>query len=312
MKKLTARRFVLALGALSYSIAAFGGIVDESDQLVVVDPSATGLSFLSTTASPGQKLTLRTDGAVSASEGTIDFIGDRQWQWIAPEDFVKAVLTIASGEEKQTLNVFALRPWDPDEKSIGEFKIGQYAAKPFKGLHTYQRPTGFVPVNEQTEHMLVSPNFRLSHFKCKQQPRLSDAYVMFTLPLLVKLEKLLAVVRENHGQNAQLHVMSGFRTPWYNRLIGNRTSRSRHLFGDAADVFVDTDGDGRMDDLTGDGQSDLKDAIHLAQLAKIALGRDPTMWKAGGLAVYQANAAHGPFIHIDARGYKARWGKSAD
>jgi hypothetical protein len=28
----------------------------------------------------------------------------------------------------------------------------------------------------------------------------------------------------------------------------------------------------------------------------------------GGLGLYQANRAHGPFVHVDVRGYPARWG----
>jgi hypothetical protein len=27
----------------------------------------------------------------------------------------------------------------------------------------------------------------------------------------------------------------------------------------------------------------------------------------GGLSAYRANSAHGPFVHIDARGVRARW-----
>jgi hypothetical protein len=36
----------------------------------------------------------------------------------------------------------------------------------------------------------------------------------------------------------------------------------------------------------------------------------PSSWYrpfAGGLGVYPANRAHGPFIHVDVRGYRARW-----
>ena len=29
----------------------------------------------------------------------------------------------------------------------------------------------------------------------------------------------------------------------------------------------------------------------------------------GGLAAYDATTAHGPFVHIDLRGYRARWGR---
>ncbi|MBA3894109.1 MAG: hypothetical protein H0X69_10505 [Gemmatimonadales bacterium] len=29
---------------------------------------------------------------------------------------------------------------------------------------------------------------------------------------------------------------------------------------------------------------------------------------AGGLGLYRANRAHGPFLHVDVRGHPARWG----
>ena len=102
--------------------------------------------------------------------------------------------------------------------------------------------------------------------------------------------------------------MSGFRTPRYNASIGNRTTSSRHLFGGAADIYVDGDGDGWMDDLTGDGVVNFADAQELARLAEGLAAEGPeTRWRPGGMGIYPANSVHGPFVHIDSRGYRARW-----
>ena len=30
----------------------------------------------------------------------------------------------------------------------------------------------------------------------------------------------------------------------------------------------------------------------------------------GGVGVYRGNSVHGPFAHVDARGVRARWGRS--
>lgn len=60
--------------------------------------------------------------------------------------------------------------------------------------------------------------------------------------------------------------MSGYRTPYYNRSIGNETRYSRHVYGDAADIYVDDDDDGIMDDLDGDGKSTLDDARTLGEV----------------------------------------------
>jgi hypothetical protein len=87
---------------------------------------------------------------------------------------------------------------------------------------------------------------------------------------------------------------------------GGRARDSRHQFGDAADVFVDNDGDGRMDDLNGDRRVDQRDAQILIDAAERVEAAHPDL--VGGAGRYRANRAHGPFAHIDVRGRRARWG----
>ena len=101
--------------------------------------------------------------------------------------------------------------------------------------------------------------------------------------------------------------MSGWRSPDYNRSIGNKTSVFRHLYGDAADIFIDEDKDGYMDDLNGDGKIDIGDAKALQSLAQSLSINSEGKWIQGGLASYRKNEFHGPFVHVDARGYPARW-----
>jgi len=103
-------------------------------------------------------------------------------------------------------------------------------------------------------------------------------------------------------------VMSGFRTPQYNAAGGNTSGRaelSRHMYGDASDVFVDNDGDGRMDDLNHDGRVDMQDAEVSLQAGERVEQKYPSL--IGGVGAYSASAGHGPFTHIDVRGYRARW-----
>jgi uncharacterized protein YcbK (DUF882 family) len=98
-----------------------------------------------------------------------------------------------------------------------------------------------------------------------------------------------------------LRVMSGYRTPTYNKAIGN-VAYSMHLWGAAADVFVETD-------FNGDGRIDRHDAEVFAQLVDATdRERDDKPLPAGGLGAYGATAAHGPFVHIDVRPSHARWG----
>jgi len=101
-----------------------------------------------------------------------------------------------------------------------------------------------------------------------------------------------------------LHVMSGFRTPYYNRAIGNRTEYSRHLYGGAADIFIDADENGYMDDLNGDGHITKADAHVLASMVDAQQHEESFV---GGLGIYGPAPHRGPFVHVDARGYRARW-----
>jgi len=86
------------------------------------------------------------------------------------------------------------------------------------------------------------------------------AYIALSTPLLRKMEALLdAVNRAGYWHtDTDSHVRLPY--PFYNASIGNETGYSRHLWGDAADVFVDTNRDGVMDDLNGDGKVSLADA----------------------------------------------------
>jgi len=102
-------------------------------------------------------------------------------------------------------------------------------------------------------------------------------------------------------------VMSGFRTPQYNHhtLNNPRSSLSRHQFGDAADVWIDNEGDGYMSDLNGDGRRDIEDARVMLRAVERVEQQHPEL--VGGAGLYRANRVRGPFIHVDVRGARARW-----
>ena len=76
---------------------------------------------------------------------------------------------------------------------------------------------------------------------------------------------------------------------------------------DAADVFVDLDDNGRMDDINGDGKADLGDALLIYGMVE-ELSKDTWFQPfEGGLGIYPPNPRFGPMVHMDTRGEKARW-----
>ncbi len=215
---------------------------------------------------------------------------------------------MVSSEARDTIDLTFMVERPATEVSRGAldgYEIGAYRPRPASMSPAYEPPRGFVAARPEDYDILVSPNFRLGQFLCKEpgDPR----YLVVSPPLLVKLEALLVAVNQAGYPAASLTVMSGFRTPAYNRAIGNTTDFSRHLWGDAADVFVDNDGDARMDDLNRDGRLDVKDAKWLAGVVEKMMASHDDALVPGGLSAYRATSAHGPFVHVDARGQRARW-----
>ena len=125
---------------------------------------------------------------------------------------------------------------------------------------------------------------------------------------MLKLEQILEAANARGWRTDSFAVMSGYRTPDYNAGLGNG-SYSRHIYGGAADIFIDTDGDGVMDDLNGDGSHDRADAAALYDLVEEMSGAGHESWLAGGLGEYGPNTRHGAFVHVDERGFRARWGR---
>jgi hypothetical protein len=216
-------------------------------------------------------------------------------------------ITDADGRATMRLNVFVMWQHEGDRRTVlNGYRIGQYPSEPFRGLTVYEPPSGFVEVTPDNARLEVSPNFRLGQFVSKQSSGYPK-YVVLRPELLQKLETILGALNAHDERITSLTVMSGYRTPHYNQAIGNGRY-SRHVWGGAADIFVDLNGNGRMDDLDGDGQVTRADSEWLAAFVDAMERRgDFGEQLIGGIGTYGANAAHGPFVHVDARGYQARW-----
>lgn len=190
---------------------------------------------------------------------------------------------------------------------VGLYFIGTWPTE--RGAHKgYVTPSGFIEVTRENQNTYVSEHFRLRDFLTKGQANVWPKYLVLDMKLVDKLELILAELEADGVKVSGVRVMSGFRTPQYNASGGNtagRASLSRHMYGDAADVFIDNDGDGWMDDINGDGRVDTGDARYFAAAAERVERRYPSL--VGGIGIYNAGSGHGPFVHIDTRGYRARW-----
>ena len=189
---------------------------------------------------------------------------------------------------------------------LNGYPVGIYPSEREGTESNYERPSGFVEITQENRATLLSDHVALADLDCKLDVPFPH-YAVVRTSLLVKLESLIQVLNLEGLPGDDLRVMSGYRTPQYNRSIGNPTTFSRHLVGDAADVYVDGDGDERMDDLDGDGTSDYRDALTLYRFVD-AMDEQPTFESlVGGASAYRPQADHGPFVHLDTRGYPARW-----
>ncbi len=231
--------------------------------------------------------------------------GPGTWRWTAPESAgLHRVHILRSDDALVTLNVFVLRPLtDVVDGELNGYRIGYYP-HPVREIHA--APRGLVEVTEALAAARVSPHFTLGQFLCRQQPGHWPKYLVLQPTLVTKLERLLEEVNHRGIRTDTFYVMSGYRTPWYNRSIGN-VPYSRHVWGAAADIFIDTRGDGRMDDLTGNGSSGLADAKVLHRIVDERFGASGNARPVIGLGLYGPRPHRGPFVHVDVRDERARW-----
>jgi hypothetical protein len=208
------------------------------------------------------------------------------------------------------LSFISLLPFSSKKNGrIGSYRMGFWPGERRLRLGSYGNPDGFIEVTPQNQDTEVSDHFRLRDFLTKDQFNVWPKYLVLREELIDKLELVIAELQRDGIPVRRMTVMSGFRTPQYNQRgvgSGGRAQDSRHQYGDAADVFVDNDGDGWMDDLNRDGRVDHRDAQVILAAAERVERRHPDL--TGGVGVYRATRAHGPFAHVDVRGRRARWG----
>jgi uncharacterized protein YcbK (DUF882 family) len=263
---------------------------------------------------PGEPLPI-TDGV--DGEVAVEYVGETgdtvPAAQGAPPPGIWNVLLRARSEIRRVPDLTVLSMVPLTEKRSG--RIGSYLIGSWPNERggtprspAYAPPRGMVRVTPENLDLPVSRHFRLRHFVTKGQENVWPKYVLISPRLLDKLELTIDELNRSGVRVDRIGVISGFRTPNYNSGGGDTSGRgalSRHMYGDAMDWFVDNDGNGRMDDLNGDGRVDIEDARIMAQAAERVERQYPDL--IGGIGVYRPTGAHSGFIHIDTRGYRARW-----
>jgi uncharacterized protein YcbK (DUF882 family) len=219
---------------------------------------------------------------------------------IAPDapGFYTLRLTLAG--EQRTVPEMPLAVLVPRSEKKGSvlngYKMGFYRGDRARRSDP-EAPIGFVRIDTTDLDIPVSSHFRLSDFLTKDNQNTWPRYAAVDPRLLDKVELVLREISTWTGSRTEdpvpFEIHSSFRTPQHNRLVRSAARDSRHQLGDAIDVAVDANRDGRVNS---------KDTKLVTMAVDIVEREHPDL--VGGMGVYVRNNS---YIHIDARGIKVRW-----
>jgi uncharacterized protein YcbK (DUF882 family) len=165
-----------------------------------------------------------------------------------------------------------------------------------------------IRVTQQNKEIWLSEHIQLKDFITKGQENVWPKYVVVQPRVLDKIELVIQELELMGHPVENIFAVSGFRTPAYNAGGGNTAGRgalSRHMYGDAMDIAVDNDRNNIMDDLNGDGRINLSDARIIGAAVDRVEKKYPQL--VGGMHYYPPTGGHQGMVHIDTRGYRARW-----
>ena len=232
-----------------------------------------------------------------SSEPSAPLIGDATMSPAKPGFYQLALIR---GSERDIIAQPTLAVIVPfSQKTAGRlngYEIGTYVAERL-GRSDHDRPEGFIEVKANMLDLQVTKHLKLSDFVTHDdQGERWPKYVALNPRLLDKLELVFADLGSRVRPDMAVAVHSGFRTPSYNAHVPRAASDSRHQYGDAADIALDADGDGRIT---------LTDELLVMLAVERVEDKHPEL--AGGLGMYISNRYPTPYLHIDARGKKTRW-----
>ncbi len=177
--------------------------------------------------------------------------------------------------------------------TLNGYRIGRYRFERFGG-DASPPPAGFLQVLPEDADLQISAHLRLAAFLTHDGQDIWPRYVALDPRILDKIELVLTDLDVKDFE-MPMDVSSGFRTPLHNQTVPRAAGDSRHQYGDAADLAIDVDGDGRVT---------YADAVAVARAVERVEQHHPNL--VGGLGLY-GNHGTSPYVHIDVRGKPSRW-----
>ena len=253
------------------------------------DSAGVGLEWVRMTGT-GDADTASGQGGKALAAGTL----------IAPSKPGFYRLAVVRGADRKLVSDMSVAVLVPFSQKLGSslngYRIGTYLAERL-GLDKADEPEGFIEIGPGLLDLPLSRHLRVGDFVSRDGQSSWPRYAALDSRLLDKLELVVEEVARSRGRSADaldVDVHSGFRTPSHNRRVQRSAKDSRHQYGDAADIAVDADGDGRF---TAKDSRVVAEAVENVELAYPDL--------AGGMGLYTKTRS--PYVHIDTRGKKARW-----
>lgn len=308
---------ILTLAVFSFSVNTAAFSAEHANFSIEYDGLKIPLQIFSIFVMPGEEIKIAIaeedrDQIYQIELGgkTYESADSFTWKAHTESGHYQAIIREKNGEESASeikINVFVLHSRaEKNGQYLDDFRIGYYPEISADKKEYYSKPDGFLKIDQSLLEVKLTPNFKMKQFLTNQSKELPQ-YIAIQEPLLLKLEFFLEEVNKAGYYAETFGIVSIYRTPYFNKKIGNNTNLSRHLFGDAADIYIDNTGNQWMDDLNGDGQSTIADSDILYDLAVKFDQKEEFAYLQGGVSSYKGNGVRGPFIHIDTRGFHVSW-----
>ncbi len=196
------------------------------------------------------------------------------------------------------LTLAVLVPFDRKEGDmLNGYRIGTYLGERLSGRRT--PPEGFLEITQADLGLPITKHLKVNDFLTHDSQDVWPKYAAVSPRLLDKLELVIAEISSWRGSDIpvalNMDVHSGFRSPDHNRQVRRAARDSQHQYGDAADVTIDANGDGRIS---------VMDSKMVGLAVEIVELKHPEL--VGGLGMYTSGRS-GSYVHIDARGQRVRW-----